>query len=161
MAQVDPGRFTARLNGDSVAVFLIGMRFNKLIKVRDWVPTALAMPRMLRHLASDPESGVLGVHSWFGRTTLLLSYWRSVEDIYRFASDSQAPHAAAWREFNRKVAGSGTVGVWHETYQIRAGDYEAVYNGMPAFGLAAATSRIPVGGGLRTARQRRAAGAAA
>lgn len=158
MTEVHPGRFTARIDGDSVAVFLIGMRINRPARIGAWWPTVTAMPRMLRHLSQDPEAGLLGFHNWFGRTTLLLSYWRSVEDINRFASDPDAPHAAAWRAFNRRISGSGHVGVWHETYLVRAGDYETVYNGMPRFGLAAATSHVPVVAGLSTARQRRAAG---
>jgi hypothetical protein len=27
------------------------------------------------------------------------------------------------------------VGIWHETYKIRAGEYEAIYSGMPPHGL--------------------------
>ncbi|HWP29875.1 MAG TPA: DUF4188 domain-containing protein [Chloroflexota bacterium] len=27
------------------------------------------------------------------------------------------------------------VGIWHKTYRGRAGEYEAIYSGMPAFGL--------------------------
>ena len=29
----------------------------------------------------------------------------------------------------------GDVGIWHETYRIAPGQYEAVYSGMPASGL--------------------------
>ena len=33
----------------------------------------------------------------------------------------------------------------YETFKVRAGEYEAVYGNMPAFGLAAAASHVPVG----------------
>ncbi len=34
----------------------------------------------------------------------------------------------------------GDVGIWHETYLVPAGQYEAVYSGMPLFGLAKAAA---------------------
>lgn len=159
MVDIHPGRYTARLDGEDIAVFLIGMRINRLHKVTSWLPAFAAMPRMFKHLAENPEAGMLGSHSWLGRTTILLSYWRSAEHVNRFASDPDAPHAAVWRRFNKRVAGSGDVGIWHETYTVHAGDYETIYAGMPSFGLARATNHIPVTAGLRTAKQRRANGA--
>jgi len=42
----------------------------------------------------------------------------------------------------------------HETYEVPAGGIDAVYNGMPLFGLAKATSHVPVGPGSNTATQR-------
>lgn len=51
------------------------------------------MPRMLRLLSSDAESGLLGYHLWFGGRNLLVQrYWRSVEELIAFALDSTAPH---------------------------------------------------------------------
>ena len=35
-------------------------------------------------------------------------------------------------------ASSGDIGIWHETYLIRAGEYETVYGSMPRVGLARA-----------------------
>nr|WP_329607974.1 DUF4188 domain-containing protein [Microbacterium sp. KUDC0406] len=93
-------------------------------------------------------------HSWFGRTTLLLSYWESPEHLQRFAADRDAPHLQPWRDFMRTLQGTGSVGVWHETYQVPVADLEAVYVDMPVFGLAAATAHVPVGPGAKTARQR-------
>jgi hypothetical protein len=54
----------------------------------------------------------------------------------------------------RESAGSGDIGVWHETYETMPGGRESVYSDMPVFGLAAATGHVPVGAGLNTARQR-------
>lgn len=139
------GRFTARPDGDFV-VFLIGMRFNKPWKVWRWLPVARAMPPMLRVLAERPELGCLGTHQWVGRTTIIVQYWKSFEHLDRFARDEDLPHLEPWRRFNRVVRASGDVGVWHETYKVRAGEFEAVYANMPAFGLAAATGHVPVAG---------------
>lgn len=127
---------------------------NKPLRVRSWLPVVRAMPKMLSHLAADPESGMLGMHSWLGRTTIVLSYWRTPEDLRRFASDPTAPHAPAWREFNKSVAATQHVGVWHETYLAGPETSEAVYVHMPRFGLAAATGGVPVGAGTQTFRQR-------
>ncbi len=153
MSAIQQGRFTARLDGAEAVVFLIGMRFNSLRRADQWWPTVTAMPKMLRYLESQPEQGLLGWHQWLGRTTILLSYWRSAEHLQRFASDPAAPHAPAWRAYQRRVR-KASVGVWHETYVVHPGQYEAVYVDMPAFGLAAATQGVPVGDGMRTAKQR-------
>jgi hypothetical protein len=160
MAQeVFAGRYTAR-PGRPVTVFLIGMRANRWWKAGTVLRVAGAMPRMLEHLVEHPEAGLLGFHQWLGRTTVIVSYWESPEHLQRFAADRNAPHLAPWRDFMRTVAGTGDVGVWHETYQVPAAGIEAVYSGMPIFGLARATEHVPVTEGLSTARQRlRAAGA--
>jgi len=159
MTQVFPGRFAAAPPTEARALFLIGMRINTVRALPKAVPVITAMPRMLSFLSSHPESGLLGFHSWFGRTTILLSYWRSTADVQRFASDPAAPHAPAWREFNKKIGAGRHVGVWHELYTIRPGDAEGVYVNMPEFGLAAAGEHLPVTDGLRTSKQRMAAGA--
>ncbi len=159
MAEIFPGRFTAATDAESTAVFLIGMRFNSPLRVRSWLPVVTAMPRMLKTLMSEPDYGLLGFQNWFGRTTILLSYWRSAADVQRFASDPDAPHAAAWREYTKKIGSSGRVGVWHELYTVHRGEYEAVYANMHRFGLAAALDHVPVGSGTRTSKQRMSAGA--
>ena len=159
MAEVFPGRFTACTDAESTAVFLIGMRFNRLSRPRSWLPVVTAMSRMLQHLLAEPEYGLLGYQNWFGRTTIMVSYWRSAADVQRFASDPDAPHAAAWRDFTRRVGSSGRVGIWHELYTVHRGEYEAVYANMPRFGLGAALEHTPVGPGLRTSKQRMATAA--
>jgi hypothetical protein len=150
---VNAGRYTHAHTGD-ITVFLIGMRFGKPWRVAKWWPVFTAMPPMLRHLSTQPESGLLGHHIWPGRTTLLLSYWRSPEHLMAFASDPAAPHLEPWRRFNKTIGSDPSVGVWHETYQSHPGDYEAVYVNMPAFGLGRASGVQRVGKGTATARQR-------
>ncbi|GHG42874.1 transcriptional regulator [Sinomonas cellulolyticus] len=161
MAQdVFPGRYTAT-PGESATVFLIGMRANRWWKIPTVVRVGSAMGRMLAYLSRTPEAGMLGYHQWAGRTTILVSYWKSPEHLQRFAADRDAPHLAPWRDFMRTLAGSGEVGVWHETYQVPASGIEAVYSGMPRFGLARAVGHVPVTAGLTTARQRLRASRAA
>ncbi len=158
VGRVQPGRFTAAPEQEQITVFLIGMRANRWWKLPRVLRVVGAMPKMLAHLARDPSAGMLGYEQWFGRTTALVSYWRSPEHLQAFAADRDAPHLAPWREFTRSVAGSGDVGVWHETYEVAVRDSEAIYADMPVFGLARATHHVPVGAGAMTARQRLARG---
>jgi len=130
-----------------IVVFLIGMRVNRWWKVSQWLRTALAMPRMLRELAQHPELGMLGGESWFGRTTILVSYWKSVDHLFGYAKLRNAEHLPAWRAFNKQIGTNGDVGIWHETYIVQAGAHESVYVNMPEFGL----GKI---GGLRPASHR-------
>src|SRR4029450_753412 len=145
MANVIADRMTARVDGE-IVVFLIGMRINRFWKIHKWLPVALAMPRMLRELKEDPLSGFLGVEAWIGNPTIALQYWRSFEDLERYAKDSARLHRPAWATFNRAVASNGDVGIWHETYRVRPGDFECIYNNMPLFGLARATRWVPAQG---------------
>ncbi len=153
MARIVADRVTAQID-DEVVVFLIGMRINRLWKVHKWWPVAAAMPRMLRELAEDPDSGLLGVETWFGNPTIALQYWRSFDHLERYAKDSARLHRPAWAAFNRAVASNGDVGIWHETYRVRPGDYECIYNNMPPFGLARATRAVPARGRLESASGR-------
>ena len=127
-------RMTSTAEGE-VVVFLIGMRVNRWWKPWQWLRTALGMPRMLRELTAHPELGFLGGESYVGRTTLMVSYWSSLEQLLAYAKKSDAQHLPAWRAFNKHIGTNGDVGIWHETYRARAGEYESVYLNMPAFGL--------------------------
>ena len=157
MARVIPGRFTARTE-EPFVVFLIGMRINRLLAIHKWLPTALAMGPMLRTLFTHREKGLLGARTYVGwREVMVVQYWRSFEDLERFARSPREPHLPAWRRFNRAVGyddGGGAVGIWHESYLVEPGHYETVYGNMPVFGLAQATAHVPARGGLMTARRR-------
>ncbi len=154
MAQVVKGRFTAKMD-EPFIVFLIGMRINRFFAVRKWLPTALAMGPMLRELYKHPEKGFLGGEFFFyGRGPALVQYWRSFEDLEKFARDPDDPHMPAWQRFNREARSGGDVGIWHETYIVGRGNYEAIYANVPEFGLAKATERVPAVGGRETARRR-------
>lgn len=143
MARIHPGRFSAEIEGDFV-VLLIGMRFNKPWLVHKWLPVARAMFGMLRWLDRNPQAGLLGVQQWVGRTTVMVQYWRDFESLNAFARSPDMPHLGPWRRFNKAVRDNGDVGIYHETYKVRAGEYEAIYGNMPVFGLAAASSHVPV-----------------
>ena len=154
MAKVFTGRYSARMDGPFV-VFLIGMRVNRLWALHKWIPVARAMPPMLRELYANKESGFLHaefVVTWRGVATI--QYWRSFEHLHAYAHARNAKHLPAWAAFNRSVGSDGSVGIWHETYQVAAGQYECVYANMPRFGLALAGTHEPATGHLRDARSR-------
>ena len=154
MAKVLPGRFTAQTD-EPFVVFLIGMRVNKFFAFRKWIPTMMAMGPMLRTLYQHPEKGFLGARTFFfWRGIVTVQYWRSFEDLEKFARDKDDPHLASWRKFNKSIGSDGSVGIFHETYQVDAGRYEALYGNMPVFGLAAATKHVPAVGKRETARRR-------
>lgn len=147
-------RVTADIDGDFV-VFRIGMRINTLWKVHKWIPVFLAMPRMLRELDADPDSGLLGYHRNLGiRNHGLFMYWRSFEDLRAYAHDTEREHLTAWNEYNRRVGSGGDVGIWHETFVVRENEYEAVYNNMPPFGLGRVSEPVPASGKRETAAGR-------
>ena len=49
-----------------------------------------------------------------------------------------------WRNYWRRVGRSGRTGIWHETFLVRAGEYEAVYGNTPARGLGKAGRLVPI-----------------
>jgi hypothetical protein len=152
---------TADTEGD-VVVFLIGMRVNRMWAAHRWLPVLLAMPRMLRELTGDKDSGLLSHVLLTGspRTYCVIQHWRSEEDLYAYASDRDKLHRPAWAAFNSRSRKAGSaVGIWHETYVVPAGSHESIYFGMPPFGLAAAHGAVPVARRGRTGRERLAYGA--
>jgi len=155
MAEVITGRQTATVD-DDVVVFLIGMRINKFWKLRNWWFVFTAMPKMLKELRANPDSGFLGAHTvlYSLRMPAIVQYWRSFEDLERYARAKDAEHFPAWVDFNKRIGSRGDVGIWHETYRVPAGRYEVVYNNMPPFGLAAVTRAVPAAGYRTSARGR-------
>lgn len=156
MARISAEPMTAELDGPFV-VFLIGMRINKPWRIDKWLPVFLAMPAMLRELATQPELGCLASE---GAIPIIVQYWRSFEQLERYARSREHAHLPAWAAFNRRVRGSDrAVGIWHETYTIEPGAYETLYAGMPAFGLGKAGRLVPVVRGKTRARERLGAAA--
>ena len=151
MSAIFPGRFTAQTDQPFV-VFLIGMRVNHPWKVHKWWPVFRAMPRILAELAAHPEWGCLASENGLG---VIVQYWRSFDHLEAYARHPDRAHWPAWKEFNRVVrASSGDVGIWHETFQVRAGQYECLYGSVPRRGLARAGRHLEVAEARDTARSR-------
>jgi hypothetical protein len=141
------------MDGDFV-VFLIGMRINRLWKIHKWLPVVSAMPKMIRELLANKDSGFLSAEMFFGRRTLMVQYWRSYEQLESYAFDQNQHHFPAWKAFNKNIRSDGDVGIWHETYLASKGTYENIYNNMPPFGLGKAGELIPASGKLEYGRDR-------
>ena len=141
MAKVHQGRWVGDIEGDFV-VFLIGARVQPLHFVRTVrdLGGRRGMKHMLDYLTEHPEKGLLGYQLGL---PIIVQYWRSFEHLEAFARDKDDPHLAVWRNYWRRVGKQPRTGIWHETYLVRAGEYEAIYGNMPAFGLGKAGTLTP------------------
>jgi fumigallin biosynthesis monooxygenase-like protein len=74
----------------------------------------------------------------------IVQYWRSYAHLEAFARDAGDPHLAPWRNYWRRVGSDSRTGIWHETYLVRAGEYESIYANMPPFGLGKAGTLAPL-----------------
>lgn len=154
MGAIFPGRYAAQLDGGFV-VFIIGMRINKLWALHKWLPVAQSMGPMLRQLQAQRELGLLHAEPYcYWRGIALVQYWRTFEQLEKFARDPAATHLDAWKRFNRAVGADGSVGIWHETYVVQAGQYECIYGNMPRRGLASAGMHVPAVGRMESAKRR-------
>lgn len=148
MNEVDPRRLHADIE-EPVVVFVVGMRFNKLWAVHRWLPVFRAAKRM-RDEQGDSED-CLGSRLLVGwRTLTFFQYWESIDALERYARDTEREHHPAWTAFDRAIAETESVGIFHETYRVEPGDYETVYRNMPAYGLGAVGERVPATGERET-----------
>lgn len=147
-------RTTAAMD-EPFVVFVVGMRINRSWKVHRWLPVFLAMPRLLRELETESDSGLLNYETLFNpRAVLTIHYWDSFEALRAYARDPEEAHDAAWRDYVGSVGSGGDVGVFHETYVVDPEDCESVYRNCPAFGLGAAGDLEPASGDRETAGKR-------
>lgn len=141
---VRTGRYEADFPAGTV-VFLIGMRINSLRRVRMWLPVFQAMPRMLRELFQDPALGLLDARTELGwRRATVIQYWESMDKLMAYAAGRDHEHRPAWVAFNRRARTAGdSVGIWHEAFTVDPATSHIVYNAMPLFGMAKATTAVP------------------
>ncbi|GAA2889404.1 DUF4188 domain-containing protein [Pseudonocardia halophobica] len=142
MADIRYGHHTAEIDGDFV-VFVIGARPSLRHPIRTFLDLGgrRGMTAMLKELSRDPEKGLLGFQS---SGLLIVQYWRSFEHLEAFARDPGDLHRPAWLNYYRRAARHEGTGIWHETYLVRAGEYEAIYHNMPPHGLATAGRMVPL-----------------
>ena len=135
------------------------MRANTVGGLARTVPVAAAMGRMLRHLAEHPDAGLLGYQNWFGGR----QFSSPTGAVPRTCNGSPPIRPHRTRPLGRSSTGNSRptagVGIWHELYTVRPGDFEGIYSNMPVFGMAAAGEHLPIGDGWRTSKQRMAAAA--
>lgn len=126
------------IEGDFV-IFIFGIRINNVWLPHKWLPVVRAFKNMLKELAQQPQHGLLAYDYWSGNPRLSIQYWRSYDALMTYARDKGAKHFPAWFQFNNEISASGAVGLWHETFVVEAGNYEAVYKHMPTIGLGKAS----------------------
>jgi len=150
---IQQGRHTADNSKDRV-VFIIGMRINRRLAIHKWLPVFLAMPGMIKELYTNRDTlGFQSAENYFGlRTTAMIQYWDSLDDLLAYAKDGK--HMKAWKKFNRLTKDNSAVGIYHETYIITQGQYESVYVNMPAYGLGKAAELAPITMEKQTAKKR-------
>jgi hypothetical protein len=149
-----PGRWTVDLEGDFV-VFLIGAEIRDAKGGGRAAELLMAMIDMLGELEQDLSKGLLGYQVFGAVGGVIVQYWRSFEALEAYAKNPDAKHAPVWREWNRlaedEVSGAG---IWHETFKVAAGQYEAIYQNMPVTGLQKAGTPTTLTNARLTARQR-------
>ncbi|MFN8147040.1 MAG: DUF4188 domain-containing protein [Candidatus Nanopelagicales bacterium] len=153
---VQQGRWTAEIDGDFV-VFLIGAMAHDPVGSPEATRLLMTMSDMLGELLSDPSKGLLAFSTYgtAANGAVLIQYWRSFDALEAYARDPGAKHAPVWREWNRLAADERSgAGIWHETYKVGAGSFEAVYQNMPVTGLQKAGRPVTVTEAKNSARAR-------
>jgi heme-degrading monooxygenase HmoA len=140
------GNFHQDAAQEKVVVFLLGAKVNH--------PMGLLAPnvkvigdyltRMIQDIEKDnPGTGFYGGSSWSsqdknGATELLfLSYWRSADDIHRFAYGDL--HRDAWEWWNKTIADNDHLGINHEIFEVDRHHWEGIYVNFQPTGLGATT----------------------
>ena len=152
---IQPGRWTAELDGDFV-VFLIGAVVHDPAVAPEATALIMTMSDMLAELEADPSSGLLAYtrHGEPGKG-VIVQYWRSFDALESYARNPGARHAPVWRAWNRLAADDRSgAGIWHETFKVAAGSYEAIYQNMPKIGLQQAGRALTVSEARDSARAR-------
>jgi hypothetical protein len=150
MRTIESGRLCSQ-NDQDIVVFLIGAKINKWWLLPFALPVLIRMRSMQKELLDDPDSGLLGLQSFGGMD---VQYWRSVEDLHRYAEAGDKHHKPTWKKFYQKLFRNASVGVWHETFIVPAGHYESVYVNMPRLGLGKCTPLQEAIGSLSSSRGR-------
>jgi hypothetical protein len=150
MKTIERGRLCSQ-NDQDIVVFLIGARMNKWWLLPFALPVLVKMRSMQKELLEDPESGLLGLQSY---GAMDVQYWRSIDDLHRYAEAGDKQHKPTWKKFYQRLFRNASVGIWHETFIVPAGHYESVYVNMPRVGLGKCVPLHEAKGPLSSSRGR-------
>jgi len=120
---------------EKIAVLHLGAKSNHPLGVfaPDFGIVAKYMAKMTRQLEGEPtqDSGFLG-QSAFERVDAngavefnLISYWRSLEDVHKYAHGPT--HRQAWRWWDSTLKQHNHIGFMHEVFEADAGMWEGIY----------------------------------
>lgn len=158
-------RHVTHAHEDDVVVFNIGMTIRRKHRIDLWWPVFTAMPAMISELSRNraaadrgeaEDLGFIGAYTLMGRHgPWVVQYWRSTEQLYRYASSADAKHLPAWKRFNAVARKHPeAVGIWHETFAVPATGIETLYGNGAHIGLGALTGTVEATRRGRGARER-------
>lgn len=136
--------YSARCDGDFV-VFMIGIRPNGANPfTKTFKEVANAFRSMVAELEADPKWGYMGGDVYVGANTrkstiMTVQYWRNYEALQKWTHTRMGIHVKTMMDYMKTDRFEGLNGIWHETYKVRDGEYEAIYAHMPPIGLALAS----------------------
>ncbi|KPI42521.1 uncharacterized protein AB675_9799 [Cyphellophora attinorum] len=130
------GTISTEAADEKIVVFILGFKVNHpsglfAPYLKDIGDANSAMWKELGRTA--PDSGYLGSSSWSSRDArggvhlMTLSYFRSTDDLHRFAYGPT--HRAIWDKWNKwnKAGKVDHLGINHEIFEVEKHKWEAVY----------------------------------
>lgn len=136
------GNISAQPASDKVAILILSLKINHPLGL--FAPNVAGINEwqggMMKELDKDAKTnGFLAQTTYQGRDSrgapeiMLLSYWRSVEDIHNYAEGPLHRKALAWWEKMTKAQGMEHIGISHEIFEAPASRWEALQmNSQPA-----------------------------
>jgi hypothetical protein len=145
MAQLFTERMAAEMD-DGFVIYINGMRLNKLRALPHWLVANWTVAKMFRQLEADPDSGFLGYTPIFlgFRKGAAMQYWRSLDDLQRFATDPDGPHVPAWTWYNEEADPDGGLGFWAELYVVDGDSFETFFRNVPPIGIGKFAKMVPM-----------------
>lgn len=128
------GTFGVEPARDKIVVFHLGARSNHPLGM--FAPNMKGLgdsfQEMIADMRADPEkSGLLGTSRWIkqddaaGNETITIFYLRDYESLHRFAYGDL--HMKGVRYWNKIAKESPHIAIYHETYVVPRGHWEAIY----------------------------------
>jgi hypothetical protein len=127
------GKMPEEAAGEKVAIMFLGSRSNHPLGL--FAPGFKDLGKHFTKMTAELEKGTgdngfLGASYWLrrdsaGSENVQVSYWRSVEDIHKFAHGPT--HREAWKWWDRMVKDLDHIGINHEIYVADKGNWETIY----------------------------------
>ncbi|MGQ5516902.1 monooxygenase family protein [Halococcus saccharolyticus] len=145
MAPIVRERMAAEMD-EGFVIYINGMRLNTLRALPHWLVANWKVAKMFRELEADPDSGFLGYTPIFLglRKGAAMQYWRSLEDLQRFATDPNGSHIPAWKWYNETADPDGGLGFWAELYVVDGDSFETFFRNVPPIGVGKFARMVPM-----------------
>ncbi|KAL2420068.1 Monooxygenase [Exophiala dermatitidis] len=130
----EDGTFHEDAAEEKVVVFLLGAKANHPLGI--FSPNMNTISGFLTGMISNldetaTENGFYGGSNWTNQDKngatefLFLSYWRSTEDIHKYAYSPL--HREAWDWWNKTIKQNDHIGINHEIFEVDRKHWEAIY----------------------------------